>query len=194
MQRFGEVGVRGSQLDGRFELLERLPPASLFEVDPSQIHERKLPRLVPRRLLGALEPGDRLFELPLLHEVDADVVIRIAEVGVDLDGAQALGRGLLEAALKRVRPAEERVRLRGRTGGDGTTIDLDGGFEIAGHLPAVGFAPELDRALARVVAHRAPLSRRRRPAHPWDRRARCRPCRSTAAACRRSSYTRKTSA
>src|SRR5262249_25525779 len=126
MQGVGEVGVGRSELDGRLELLERLPPASLFEVDPSQIHERKLPRLVPRRLLGALEPGDRLFELALLHEVNADVVIRVAEVGIDLDGAQAFGRGLLEPSLKRIRPPEECVRLRRRTGGDRASVDLDG--------------------------------------------------------------------
>src|SRR5207247_4074658 len=94
MQGLGEVGVGRSQADGGLELAQRLPPTSLLEVDPTQVHERELAGFVAPRLVGPPEPRDRLLELAMLHEVHADVVVRVAEVGVDLDGPQALGRRL----------------------------------------------------------------------------------------------------
>src|SRR5262245_33533431 len=75
MQRLGGARVRRRDPHRRFELAKRLPPLTLFEKNPSQIHVGKLPGLVPLGLLGPLEPGDRLVELVLLHQVDADVVI-----------------------------------------------------------------------------------------------------------------------
>src|SRR5689334_3505191 len=150
MKRLGRLGVGGRETHRGLELAERVPPASLLEIDAAEVHERKLSWLVARRLLGALEPRDRLVELALLHQVHADVVVRVAEVGIHVDRAQALGRGLVEAPLKRVRPSQERVGLGRRTRRDRAPVDLDGALEIAGHLPTIRFAPELDRALALV--------------------------------------------
>jgi hypothetical protein len=76
--------VAWSQLHGPLELPKRLPPAPLLEVDAPKVHEGELARLVASSLLGLLQPGDGLLELPLLHQVDPDVVIRITEMGVDL--------------------------------------------------------------------------------------------------------------
>jgi len=44
--------------------------------------------------LAFFEPPDRLVQLVLLHQVDADVVVRIAELSIDLDRAEALVGGL----------------------------------------------------------------------------------------------------
>src|SRR5437867_6223523 len=100
VQRFGRVGIRRRHPHRRLELAERLPPAPLFEIDPAEVHVRELARLVPCRLLGPLQPRNRLVELALLHQVDADVVIRVAEVGIDLDRPQAFRGRLLEPALR----------------------------------------------------------------------------------------------
>src|SRR2546425_3744429 len=42
------------------------------------------PRLAASRLLGFLQPGHSLIEIPSPHQVDPDVVIRPAELCVDL--------------------------------------------------------------------------------------------------------------
>src|SRR5919201_876212 len=80
VQRFGRVGIRRRHPHRRLELAQRLPPAPLFEIDPPEVHVRELPGLVARRLLRPLQPRNRLLELALLHEVDADIVVRVAEV------------------------------------------------------------------------------------------------------------------
>src|SRR5262245_12733084 len=102
MQRFGSASVRRRDAYRGLELAERLPPLTLFAKSPAQIHVGELPGLVPLGVLGLLEPGDGLVELVLLHQVDADVVIGVAELRIDLDGAVAFRRGLVEAPLKRV--------------------------------------------------------------------------------------------
>src|SRR5262245_8898199 len=148
------VGIAGRHAHGALELAQRVPPASLSRVDSPQVHVGELLRLVARRLLGLLEPGDCLVELALLHEVHADVVVRVTEVGIDGDRLEALGRCLLESPLKGIGPAEERVRLRGRTHGDRFLVEADRAVEIAFHLPPVRLAPQRDGALDLVrLAH-----------------------------------------
>ena len=139
-------GIPGRHACRRFELAQRVPPAALEEIDPSEVHERELARLVAPSALGLLEPRDGLVELALGHEIDPDVVVRVAEVRVKLDGAKALPLGLLELALKAKGPAEEGVRLRRGAHRDGTPIALDGLLQLAIHLVPVGLLPELRRA------------------------------------------------
>src|SRR5438034_6378424 len=69
-------------------------------MDPPEVHVGELPRLVARGALRLLEPRDRLLELALLHQVATDIVVRVAEVGIDLDRLEALARRLLEAPLE----------------------------------------------------------------------------------------------
>src|SRR2546427_6085563 len=82
--------VTRSQPHRRLELVERLPPASLPDVDAPQVQEGELPRFVAFGLLGLFKPPDRLVQLVLLRQVDADVVVQIAELSINLDRAQAL--------------------------------------------------------------------------------------------------------
>src|SRR5262249_18101848 len=94
----------------------------------------KMPRLVAARFAGAFEPGNRFIVALLLDQVRTDVVIRIAKVRIDFDGALALDDGLVNAALKVVSPPEERVGLGGGVHLERRSIKLDGAIVIAFHL------------------------------------------------------------
>ena len=122
MQRLRGMRVARGRLHGALELAKRVPPAPLLEIDTPKVHEGKLARLVACRLLGLLQPEDGLVEPSLLHQVDPDVVVGVAEVGVDLDRAEALGRGLLQSALEAQGPAQEGVGLRRGVNRDGDRV------------------------------------------------------------------------
>jgi hypothetical protein len=62
----------------------------------------------------------------LLHQVDADVVIRVAELGVDFDGNLALSDGFVQAAFEAVGPAEIGVGVGGGVERDGFFVEPDG--------------------------------------------------------------------
>src|SRR5689334_17583546 len=136
------VDVTRRQPDSLLELAERFPPASLPDVDPPQIHEGELPRFVAFGLLGLFQPRDRLVELVLLHQVDPDVVVRIAELSIDLDRAQALLRGLREVALEAHGPPQEGMCLCRRIDLDGVAVELDRSIHLSLYLIAVGFPPQ----------------------------------------------------
>src|SRR5438128_11356260 len=142
--------VTWSQPYSPFELFERFPPAPLPEVNPSQVHEGELPRFVAFGLLGLFQPRDRLVQLVLLHEVDPDVVVGIAELRIDLDRAEALLGGILQATLEAHGPPQEGMRLCRRTHLDGVPIELDREIQLAPDVVAVGLPPELRRLPQRL--------------------------------------------
>src|SRR2546427_3891318 len=127
-------------------------------MDPPEVHVGELPRLVARGALRLLEPRDRLLELALLHQVATDIVVRVAEVGIDLDRLETLARRLLEAPLEAQGPPEERVRLCRRVHVDGTLVELDGALEVTLHLVAVRLPPQRGRAFQELgIAHRSSI-------------------------------------
>src|SRR5215467_7373604 len=65
------------------------------DVDVTEVDVRIVARLVADGPLGPLEPRDRLIEATELDEVRADVVVGIAELGIDRDRAMALGDRIL---------------------------------------------------------------------------------------------------
>ena len=95
---------------------------------------RKMARLVAGRGDRAFEPRDGLVELPLFEEVGADVVVGVAEVGIDRDRLFALGDRVVEPVLEAVGPAEKRVRLGGRVACDRLAVARDRLVEATGHL------------------------------------------------------------
>src|SRR5437867_13290963 len=95
-------------------------------MDPPEVHVGELPRLVARGALRLLEPRDRLLELALLHQVATDIVVRVAEVGIDLDLLETLVRRLLEAPLEAQGPPEEHVSYIRRVPVDGLHVILYG--------------------------------------------------------------------
>src|SRR2546429_7021355 len=61
-----------------------------------------MPRLVAARFGGALEPGNRFVKAILFDQVGPDVVVGVAKIGIDFNGALAFGDGLVDAALEMV--------------------------------------------------------------------------------------------
>ncbi len=104
-------------------------------------------RLIAFGVFRPLEPGNGVVEFLLLHQVDADVVVGVAEFGVDLDGDLALGDGFVQAALKAIGPAQIGISIGRGVERDGLSVEPDGGVELLGHLQFHRFADELDGAL-----------------------------------------------
>src|SRR5260370_34992492 len=98
MKHLRRVAVARCQPHGAFELMKGLPPAPLPEVNPPQVHEGELPRLVTFGPLGLFKPRDRLVQPAPPHHVPPDVVIRIADLGVDPDRPGTLFGGPLQSA------------------------------------------------------------------------------------------------
>src|SRR2546430_1199475 len=125
-------------------------------MDPPEVHVGELPRLVARGALRLLEPRDRLLELALLHQVATDIVVRVAEVGIDLDRLETLARRLLEAPLEAQGPPEERVRLCRRVPVDGPLVELEGALGVPLHLVAIPLPPQRGRAFEELgIAHQS---------------------------------------
>ena len=60
--------------------------------------------LVPARPGGSFQPRDRLVDLALFDKVGSNVVVRIAEVRVDFDGAVTLRDGRVVVTHETVGP------------------------------------------------------------------------------------------
>src|SRR5215471_11643175 len=145
MQCSPKLCVVGRESYGAFELAQRLPQATLSHVNSRKIHIGELPRFVPLRALCPLEPGYSLVELALLHHVAPDVVVRVSELGIDVDSLETLRASLVEPALEAISPAEKGVRLRRRAQLDRALVELDRPVELALHLMPVGLPPDLGR-------------------------------------------------
>src|SRR5439155_21618431 len=74
----------------------------------------------------------------------ANVVRRVAEVGIDLDSAFTLADGALDVAGMRISPTEESVRLGGGAGLDGAPVQLAGGAQLSSAVPLEALPPQLD--------------------------------------------------
>jgi len=125
------------------------------EVRASQIVTRKMPRLVAARFGGALEPGNRFVKAILFDQVGPDVVVGVAKIGIDFNGALAFGDGLVDAALAMLGPTEKGVRLGGGVHFEGKAVKLDGAIVIAFHLRLVGVLQDFPGARVGVHAHEA---------------------------------------
>src|SRR5207245_3213751 len=107
MKHLRRIVVARYQPHGAFELMKGLPPAPLPEVNLPQVHEGELPRFVAFGLLGLFKPWDRLVQLVLLHQIDPDVVMRFAELGVDRDRPETLFGGFPQTPLKAQGPPKK---------------------------------------------------------------------------------------
>ena len=104
------------------------------EIGAAQIVVRKVARFVTPRICGLLKPGNRFIKPSLLDKIRADVVVRIAELRVNLYGPLALSDGVVNAPLEMIRPAQKRVRFGGGMQIERGLIQLDGAVVIAFHL------------------------------------------------------------
>src|SRR5437870_785834 len=109
---------------------------------------RETVALVAWRFQCALEPRDGLVQPVFFHQVGADVVVRIAECGIYLDGSQAFLNGLVPATLEAVGPTEKCVAFGSREDVNRTLVELDGLLQIALHLVLIGLLKERHRLFA----------------------------------------------
>src|SRR5260370_27655344 len=98
---------------------------------------RKGPRIISFCGDCALEPGNGFVKTLEADQIGADVVVGIAEIRVNLDGALALGDGLVNLSLEMESPAEKGVSLGGRVKRERITIEFDGAVIVAFHLRLV---------------------------------------------------------
>src|SRR2546426_7840447 len=120
------------------EMLPRemgLPPK---HVHPGQVCGGAEVAAVPLGLEGLLEPRDCLLRSLKLDEVRSDVVVRISERWVRLDRPLALLDRALGVPHEAVRPAEERVALRGRKQREGPLVQVHSILQVAEALEDVG--------------------------------------------------------
>src|SRR5688500_9713124 len=94
---------------------------------------------------GFLTPLDGVAQFALLDQLGADAVLGIAELWIPGNGAMTLLDRVVEPAHETVGPAEERVSLGRRMGRDGLSVERDGFFQFAFHLPLIGALKELPR-------------------------------------------------
>src|SRR3977135_2162200 len=86
---------------------------ALGEIGASQVEIGKVPWVISLCRNRLLKPGDGFVKAIEPDEVRADIVVGIAELRIDLDGAFAFGDRLLDLSLEVERPAQKSVRLGG---------------------------------------------------------------------------------
>jgi hypothetical protein len=87
---------------------------TLREIGAAQIEMGKVSRIISFCGYRALEPGNGFVKTFEADQVRADIVVGIAEIRVNLDGALAFGDGLVNLSLEMEGPAEKGVSLGGR--------------------------------------------------------------------------------
>src|ERR1700682_4232878 len=140
----GKTGrLFGVELERRLELPDRAQHHPLLRVDAPQVHVGEVPRLIARSRLGLLQPFDRLVELSLRDEVGSDVVVRVAEGRVDSDRILTLVDCLVDATLKAVGPAAERVCLGGGVEAERFRVERDCALSVATKVVLLPVHPPL---------------------------------------------------
>src|SRR5579862_5366585 len=99
---------------------------------------------------GFFEPGDSLVPPLQFNQISADIVVRISEIGVYLDGLPTFSNGAVEIAQKGVRPAAKGVSLGGGKRIDRTSVEFDRLPVLARHLLRVGVLEKLGRPFTRI--------------------------------------------
>src|SRR5262245_49440849 len=109
-----------------------------------EIEMRVTAGFVTDSLHGQVEPADAAVKVTLGDKIAADVVIGIAETGIDRDRGQTFGDGFVITLLKTIRPAEEGVGFGGRERCDRFFIELYSLIVLAVHLSRIGFIKKPD--------------------------------------------------
>src|ERR1051326_4637461 len=95
-------------------------------------------RLVAPGVNRLLQPRNSLIEIALLDHVRANVVVGIAKIGIDLDGAAALSEVVSSVALEVIRPAKECGRFGRGMQTERGVIEFDSAIVVAFHLSLIG--------------------------------------------------------
>src|SRR5688572_8497008 len=84
--QLSKVCIVGINFERSAKFFQGFLDHSFSQINPPQIDVRKVTRLIALGGLSALQPRNRVVEPLLLHEIDANVVIRVAELGVQTNG------------------------------------------------------------------------------------------------------------
>ena len=85
-----------------------------------------------------LEPRNGFVPFPLLDQIGADIVVRVAKIGVDLDGALTVCNRVVVIGDERIGPAAKGVSLGGGEGDNGLSVKLQSSRVVAVGLRFVG--------------------------------------------------------
>src|SRR3990170_597427 len=138
-------GISGIDSQGLLEFLQRLFQHPLRQVDASEIAMGKMVGLVPFGPNGSFEPRNGLFLPAQIDEVGSDVVVWVAEIGIDRDRFLAFLYGGFVASLEAVGPAQKRMSLRCGAAFNGGPVESDRLVQLPLHLAAVGLLEKLNR-------------------------------------------------
>jgi hypothetical protein len=145
--------VLGFDVEGFLKTAHGLAVHFLAQISAAEIVVREMTRFVAWGFDGLLQPGNGFIELAEFNHVGADVVVRIAEVGIELDGALAFGDSVEKAALKMVGPAEEGVGFGGRMELQGRLVKFNGAIVIAFHLCLISVLKDFPGASQGLLIH-----------------------------------------
>ena len=98
--------------------VERAAPVSQALVGATQIKKGEDTRIVARGGQRLLEPSDGIFDALQFQQIGADVVVRIAKAGIDLDSEFTCCDRFIVEAQVRIRPAQKGVCLGSRVEAD----------------------------------------------------------------------------
>ena len=82
-------------------------------MDPSKVEHGVATGIVAIGTQRLMKPNDGLVVPSQFHQVRTDVIVGVAKLGVDGDGAPAFGDGVIVQLQKAVNPTQKRMRLGG---------------------------------------------------------------------------------
>src|SRR6266481_737081 len=135
---FGQIRIVWIESQGTAKLFQSLLNHSLGKVNPTQIDIGKMPWLITLSFLCFFQPRHRFIQFLLLHQVDADVIVRITKFRIELNSNLALGDGLVDPALETVGPAQIGMGVCSWTKGDGFFVEANRFIQLTGHLMVHG--------------------------------------------------------
>jgi hypothetical protein len=116
---------------------------------------REVARLVARSFDSLLQPGNGFIELAKFNHISANIVVRIAEIGIESDGAFAFRDGIEKLALKMIGPAEKGVSFGGGMEIERGLVKLNGTIVIAFHLCLISVLQNFPGASQGLLIHGA---------------------------------------
>ena len=131
--------IIGSMTKGSAKFLQSFSIFFSIQMNPSHVQVGKLSRFVAPGGHCLPQPGFCFVHLAFLHEVDADVVVRIAEVGIQLDGNLTMLNRLLKIPSKTVHPAQEGMGIGGGMGLNGLCVVLNRTLDVSFPVAAISF-------------------------------------------------------
>ncbi len=97
------------------------------------------------------KPGDGFVHLAFLHQLGTDVIVGIAEIGIDFDRSATLGNRIVEPFHVAIRPAKKGVGFGGRKKSDRLLVHPDSLVESSVDLVLVCLVKQVFGTLSSVV-------------------------------------------